>query len=124
MKLIIILMLYSQALNAQFNEQRKILLFAKSGTDSLLGRQLTILQAGAEGLADRDMVYAVITPASDSNLYKKMMNNNTGFLLALYGKDGGLKFTATKPIGLRQLYGIVDSMPMRREEIKRKQKPG
>jgi Domain of unknown function (DUF4174) len=124
MKLITILMLYSQLLNAQLNEHRRILLFAKSSTDSLLTMQLRILQADAKGLADRDMEYAIVTPASDSALYKKTVSNNTGFLLALYGKDGGVKFTAIKPVSLQQLYSIVDSMPMRREEIRRKQHPG
>jgi len=51
-----------------------------------------------------------------------LMKSKTGFQLVLIGKDGGEKLTSDKPETLQQLYGLIDSMPMRRYEIETRSK--
>ncbi|RYG45300.1 DUF4174 domain-containing protein [bacterium] len=40
-----------------------------------------------------------------------------GFSVALIGKDGGVKLRRTEPIDSKELFGIIDAMPMRQEEM-------
>lgn len=116
------MILSSHGLFGQDYDSRKLLLFAGTGHDKQLKEQLAILHADANGLKERQLVYAVVTRVTDSALYARTMKKTDRFLMLLYGKDGGVKFTSTKPVSLQQLYGIIDSMPMRKEEIKQQQR--
>ncbi|MEL6747685.1 MAG: DUF4174 domain-containing protein, partial [Pseudomonadota bacterium] len=40
-------------------------------------------------------------------------------LALLVGKDGGVKRRAHLPVRLETLFEVIDSMPMRREEMRR-----
>ena len=82
--------------------------------------ELKILKSDPGGLSERDLVFKVITPDLDRVLYNEVMKNKMNFLLLLYGKDGGIKIKANKPISIQQLYSIIDSMPMRKEEVRQK----
>jgi len=42
------------------------------------------------------------------------------FTLILVGLDGGEKLRQSDPIELHELFGIIDQMPMRKNEIKEK----
>lgn len=43
-----------------------------------------------------------------------------GFALVLVGKDGGEKFRAHEPVRAREVFDLIDAMPMRRREMGRK----
>ncbi len=114
--------LLSTAAVAQDYSKRKILLLAEHTQNADLKQQLKIFGTDSAGLADRDIIVNVITPASDKNRYDQLMKNKKGFWLILTGKDGGEKLTSDKPVTLLQLYGLIDSMPMRKYEIESKSK--
>ncbi len=99
---------------------RRILLLAPDETNTELREQQHIFHLDTAGLQERDIVVSVITPISDRKTYYAHRKQGQGFLFVLYGKDGGEKFTSEKPVSLYQLYGIIDAMPMRTEEIKKK----
>ena len=40
----------------------------------------------------------------------------------LYGKDGGVKLESSKPFVVREIFDLIDSMPMRIQEMNRKSK--
>ena len=42
-----------------------------------------------------------------------------GFALRLVGKDGGVKLARSKPVPMEEIYALIDTMPMRRSEMKR-----
>ncbi len=42
------------------------------------------------------------------------------FTAVLIGKDGGVKEKSSRPIPPADLFGTVDKMPMRRQEMRRK----
>lgn len=51
---------------------------------------------------------------------QKSWNWNTPFSVTLIGLDGGIKLETTEILKRKELYRIIDSMPMRRSEIKNK----
>lgn len=105
---------------SQDYSKRKLLLLAEHKLDSNLVLQQKILNADADGLAERDVQISIITAVSDKNSYDRWMKNKSGFQLILIGKDGGEKFHSDEPVTLQQLYGLIDAMPMRKAEIKTK----
>lgn len=114
------IMLISHSLIPQDHNSRKLFLFATSIDDIQLKEQLKILKSDPGGLSERDLMFKVITPDLDRVLYNEVMKNKMNFLLLLYGKDGGIKIKTNKPISIQQLYSIIDSMPMRKEEVRQK----
>ena len=39
------------------------------------------------------------------------------FMLKLIGKDGSVKLTASSTTSMKEIYALIDSMPMRQNEI-------
>ena len=101
--------------------QRKILLFARDVSDETLSIQQNIFKTDPAGLKERQIVVTVVTAMSDKNTYQSFLREGKGFLFVLYGKDGGKKFSSHTPVALGKLYGIIDSMPMRQDEMKQKE---
>jgi hypothetical protein len=52
-----------------------------------------------------------------NQLHARFGAAETGFRVALVGKDGGTKLTRSKPLSADVLFGTIDSMPMRRKEV-------
>jgi len=114
--------LLSTAAVAQDYSKRKILLLAEQAEYADLKQQENIFSTDSAGLAERDIIITVITPASDKNRYDQWMKNKKGFRMILTGKDGGEKLISDKPVTLHQLYGLIDSMPMRKYEMETRSK--
>jgi len=45
-----------------------------------------------------------------------------GFQVLLIGKDGGVKLRSSEPVSMKDLFGLIDSMPMRQQEMESKNK--
>ncbi len=41
------------------------------------------------------------------------------FALRLVGKDGGIKLSRDTVVSMEEIYGLIDTMPMRRNEMER-----
>lgn len=100
-------------------ENRVLLLFGP-GTSSELDRQKLILAADPRGLEERDMI--VLEPSETQDLQARFEINPARFTAILVGKDGGEKLRSNSPITLEELYGLIDQMPMRRQEMRRQQR--
>jgi hypothetical protein len=116
-------MLFMLNFSPQEVAHREILLVAQRMDDPDLLVQKKILHADEEGLAERDIIISLITPESDKKRFEKFMKNGKGFRFILIGKDGGIKLSSDKPVKLEQLFALIDSMPMRRYEVKKKTSP-
>jgi len=78
---------------------------------------MELLAARADDLAERDVVVMVDTaPSANSALRKKLRPR--GFMLALIGKDGGIKLRKPFPWDVRELSRTIDKMPVRKREIR------
>lgn len=117
-------------------KDRVILVFSPSEQNPLYQDQLTLFSQQTEGLADRDLVlYEIFSNSgkyeNSSSLSKTEVNSlrkrfsisREEVVVILLGKDGGEKARKVDEIfGTQELFSLIDGMPMRRQEIRRKQK--
>jgi Domain of unknown function (DUF4174) len=108
---------------AQSNQFRLIYLFAPVSQDANLIKQRQILASNTEGVKERDLQISVfIDESAHVTGYKKYKIAANTFTFLLIGKDGGEKFRSSKPVLLKQLFAIIDGMPMRKDEIRKKKR--
>jgi len=105
-------------------QHRLLLLGAPTASQAEFQRQKTLLAAEEKGLTARDfklveVVYDQLSPADRQCWTQQLGQPLTGFRLVLIGKDGGVKRTETQPLAPASLFGTVDKMPMRRQEMRR-----
>lgn len=108
---------------------RPLLLFASSPEDPSLLAQMTRLKDGRADLSQRDVVLIAIpynTPspsdvsltAADAAAARHRFHVAPDqFTAILLGKDGGEKLRSLKPVSLSKLRDLIDSMPMRQDEM-------
>lgn len=54
----------------------------------------------------------------DPGLRQKLGVPDHGFAVALVGKDGGVKATWTEPVQPKTIFALIDTMPMRQDEVR------
>ena len=101
------------------NPHRRLLLFAPSPEDDSLTRQHRLLHDHAPGLEDRDLL---VTDLPETSAQAAAARHDFGvepgsFTAVLVGKDGGAKHRSHDPIPPKDLFALVDAMPMRRREM-------
>jgi hypothetical protein len=104
---------------SSFQEKRQLLIFADNINSRYLKDQQQILSADINGLTERDIEVKLFYASSDQEKFRKK-NIKSAFTIILVGKDGGDKLRSTKPLSLQKLYSIIDAMPMRKSEMKRR----
>jgi len=95
---------------------RRLILIGKNYPE--FTTQLTWLAKDSAGLMDRDIVIEKFE-ATDAAA-KKYNVNPKEFTVLLIGKDGSTKYRDNRPIEIKDLFALIDSMPMRKNEMKRK----
>lgn len=104
---------------AQYKSYRQLLIFGVGTHDTLIQQQLQLLQEAKEEVEERDL--RIITVEKKSKLYETYKVNPGGYAVILVGKDGGEKYRAAELTTANTIFALIDAMPMRRAEIKRKQ---
>lgn len=105
----VILVIASTEQDANFIEQKKRLESRKSGTEE---RDLEILYIAMNNINKTDGIF----------LRKSFAIDIQNFCTILIGKDGGEKRRSNEPIQVEELFETIDAMPMRRQEIRSKNK--
>ncbi len=118
---------------------RPVLVFGASDEDARYKAQMRALGQAADALVERQMLLVpvlaegpeagipdrapsvTLTPSEQAALRKRFGVGTGEFRVVLLGKDGGEKFASAEPVSSENLVGMVDAMPMRREETRRKQ---
>lgn len=95
---------------------RPIVVFAQTPEDPAFQRQLELLAANQEELAERDVIIIVDT-APETRSQARMQLRPRAFMLVLIGKDGQIKQRKPRPWNVRELSRTIDKMPMRQQEI-------
>lgn len=122
--------MYAQELSSYQWKNRLVLLISSDSANSDLLKQLDSFNNHEEGLKARKIVVYQITPESfktqgdgqwrkSAVLYDKYKKSGTPFELILIGLDGGIKSRNTKFLPCKDLFAIIDAMPMRQNEIRR-----
>jgi len=112
-------------------KKRPLLLFSPSEEDPAYLRQKEILQANAQGIRQRHMVVVELVGPDkvyiDGTLQKRRQGqalrkryevSPASFAVMLVGKDGTEKNRSATPVPMEELFGLIDQMPMRRQEMR------
>jgi len=94
---------------AAFAETRRLVIAAPASDSPAYRDQAALLLPAWPGLVERDFVVETRFGAA-------------AFSVVLIGKDGGEKLRRDRPVPPEELFALVDAMPMRREEIRRRPK--
>ncbi|MBB6428947.1 DUF4174 domain-containing protein [Algisphaera agarilytica] len=109
---------------------RPLLVFATSVEEPALLEQRELLAAHREGLNERDMVVIELVGddltvdgqprTADTHALRKRYGVPTSraFAVLLVGKDTGVKLRSDRPVTAEGVFGLIDSMPMRRQEMR------
>ena len=102
-------------------KNRVLVVVAPSRQDGNLVAQRRIFEQNAKGMAERQIV--LIEAAGDDerarNIRNQLAAGDTAFKVLLVGKDGNTAASSSKPFSAAELFGRVDAMPMRRDEMRR-----
>ena len=96
---------------------RPIVVFADTPADPAFQQQMAYLAEEAEALAQRDVVVIADTDPGARSAIRQALRPR-GFMLALVGKDGGVKLRKPFPWHVRELSRTIDKMPMRQQEMR------
>ena len=97
-------------------EKRPVLIFAPSRDDPAYSRQMELLRAQVDALAERDIVVLSDLDADMPSPLRQGFQPG-GFRIVLVGKDGGIKLEQEEVLDPETLFSLIDGMPMRRNEM-------
>jgi len=103
------------------DQPRQVLLFYNADGKAMTEKQMKVLQSDKPGLTEREIVIKTYSASQDPGSEWKIWKVDPAkpFTFILIGKDGGEKYRSEKLVPIRELFGLIDAMPMRRSEVKR-----
>ncbi|KQT50718.1 hypothetical protein ASG43_05405 [Aureimonas sp. Leaf454] len=112
---------------------KRVLLVFAAPDDPRLAEQTAFLSAVPTGeIAARDVVVLLVPPEGETTTLFGEPRGSRGvaairkaydasakkpFEALLIGKDGGVKWRESRPAAASEIFGLIDSMPMRRQEL-------
>ena len=107
---------------AELREKRRVLvIYAPPGTADKLLQQQKLVRAKKTGFDDRDVTLLVLhQPTENAEIAKRFQLSGKEFVVLLIGKDGGEKFRVKKVARPGVLFQLIDSMPLRQDEMQRR----
>jgi len=104
-----------------WSNKRIVYIFAQDRKNEAIKLQQNLLRLDPIGCAERDIEIIVVADSPQREiLVRKYKYTAPEFMLVLVGKDGTEKFRSMTPVNTDQLFAIIDSMPMRKSEIRSK----
>jgi hypothetical protein len=121
---------------SQFQWKNRLLfLFAPNRSHPLFDALQKSIATEQVGVADRDLIVFEILESGPSRMEMTDLDSQVAqslrdkfdvrgdqFAVILVGKDGGIKLNQQDETQLDDIFGLIDSMPMRREEMRQKSK--
>ncbi|MEM8486347.1 MAG: DUF4174 domain-containing protein [Bacteroidota bacterium] len=114
-------------------QHRVVLIFADDPATKNVKALLASIEADTAGFEDRHMVLIRIfegkattgktnIPAQAAAQLQADYNADAAaFRVVLIGKDGGVKLDRTRATSLQDLFALIDTMPMRRQEMRQQE---
>jgi len=106
------------AIHSPDSNYRQVLIFGKSQHPELVEQQLKLLNKDSNALKERDI--QIIVVEKESKLWRQYKIPSTDFTVLLIGKDGFEKHRTLQLLQTNELFGMIDAMPMRQSEMRRK----
>jgi len=113
-------------LNEFLWKNRILLVLGDADTKS---KQKYILDQAIEGILERDMVILGFEKHEEPyikwndtklDIISEEFNLNSDDNIILFGKDGTIKAKWREPVTVEEIFQIIDAMPMRKAEIRRR----
>ena len=96
---------------------RPVVVFADTDRNPEFQRQVELLRADPDSLAERDVVIITdATPDPMSDIRRTLRPR--GFMLVLMGKDGVVELRKPSAWSVREISRSIDKMPLRQQEIR------
>jgi hypothetical protein len=122
-------MIQAQEIEKHRWKDRLLIIYTTTYSVAEVQKQLDLLQAERDQLKERNVKVYVISEASiwydfseQSEPLQDAKPIDKPFEIVLVGLDGGEKFRSGEVQQVRTFIDRIDSMPMRREELRRKNK--
>jgi hypothetical protein len=123
--------LKAQDLDTHKWDKRVVLVISDNRKDNRVIDQLNEFRSNIAGMEERKLVVNQLLPGkwnnglnspsvwneSDNKLYQRYNSDNTEFAIILIGLDGGVKFRDKEPVTCKELFAVIDGMPMRKREL-------
>lgn len=114
-------------------KNRLLLLFSPSKNDKAYIKQIRDIRENEAEIKDRDLIIFRFFKNSDGyfdnevipfedvkRAYREFQMNEDQFSILLIGKDGGVKMNAQHYMQTDDIFNIIDQMPMRQDEMRKK----
>ena len=101
-------------LNQYLWKNRIILTFAEDEHPDLIKLKVEMKENSCE-ILNRDLLHFHLS--NDGKTGNLSTTNDQSFRILLIGKDGGIKYESKRSVSLIQLFELIDSMPMRQDEM-------
>ena len=102
-------------LNQYLWKNRIILTFADDEDHADLIKLKVEMKENDCGILNRDLLHFHLS--NDGKTRNHITTNDQSFRILLIGKDGGIKYESNRSVSLIQLFELIDSMPMRQDEM-------
>ena len=102
-------------LNQYLWKNRIILTFADDQDHPDLIRLKAEMKENECEILNRDLLHFHFS--NDGKTGNHITMNDQSFRILLIGKDGGIKYESNQYVSLIQLFELIDSMPMRQDEM-------
>jgi hypothetical protein len=112
---------------------RLLFIFAPQSSQSFFIDLHKEITSQRDGVSDRDLVVFEIFETGQSFMDSTQIDSQTAegirrefdvplgrFTVILVGKDGGVKLRVNDPVQLGDIFGLIDAMPMRQQEMRQK----
>jgi len=122
-------------LNAYQWKNRLLLLFASSEEDQAYLTLKKEIDRQAVEVNYRDLLISYVLERGESRIGQERLSPDQAlflrkrlsvppgrFTIVLIGKDGGKKIRQESSVDLKEIFAIIDAMPMRQQEMKKKSK--
>ena len=107
-------------LNRLRGTARPIVVLADLSDDVRVVRQMSSLARAKGALANRN-IKVLLEARPGSILRTRLGVAARGFAVVLVGKDGSVKEIWPEPVDPKQIFDLIDRMPMRRKEMLREE---
>ncbi len=107
--------LHGIELNQYLWKNRIILTFAEDEQYPDLIKMKAEMKENNCEILNRDLLHFHFS--NDGKIGNYTTTNDQSFRILLIGKDGGIKYESKRSVSLIQLFELIDSMPMRQDEM-------
>jgi hypothetical protein len=114
-------------------KKRLLLIFSPNRADPLFNSLANEISSRREDVEDRDLVIfeilesgaskmnsSELEPQKAASFQKQFEIPENTFTVILLGKDGGIKLKRSDHVRLEEIFRLIDSMPMRQDEMRQK----